>query len=136
MDIEEIRLRRLAGQHLIATADTLSVVRDLCGVQAQFMSNALHALRIRSSEPEGDGLVKNWTIRGTVHVFAESDLPLFIRAGDYRKMSGAIPTGGIPVPTGRLARSGKGISRTSSSQRWPKARARERSSGSSAGLRA
>lgn len=85
MDIEEIRLRRLAGQHLIATADTLSVVRDLCGVQAQFMSNALHALRIRSSEPEGDGLVKNWTIRGTVHVFAESDLPLFIRAGDYRK---------------------------------------------------
>ena len=85
MDIEEIRLRRLAGQHLIAPADTLSVVRDLCGVQAQFMSNALHALRIRSSEPEGDGLVKNWTIRGTVHVFAESDLPLFIRAGDYRK---------------------------------------------------
>ena len=95
MDIEEILLRRLTGQHLIAPADKLSVARDLCGVQAQFMSNALHALRIRSSGLDGgtaaDGLVKNWTLRGTVHVFAESDLPLFIRAGDYRKNEWSAP---------------------------------------------
>ena len=95
MDTEEIRLRRLAGQRLIAPADKLSVARDLCGVQAQFMSNALHALRIRSSDfDEGaaaDGLVKNWTLRGTVHVFAESDLPLFIRAEGYRKNEWSSP---------------------------------------------
>lgn len=95
MDTEEIRSRRLAGQRLIAPADKLSVARGLCGVQAQFMSNALHALRIRCSDfDEGaaaDGLVKNWTLRGTVHVFAESDLPLFIRAEDYRKNEWSAP---------------------------------------------
>lgn len=95
MDREEIRLRRLAGQRLIAPEDKLSAARSLCGVQAQFMSNALHALRIRSSDfDEGaaaDGLVKNWTLRGTVHVFAESDLPLFIRAEDYRKNEWSAP---------------------------------------------
>lgn len=62
MDREEIRLRRLAGQRLIAPEDKLSAARSLCGVQAQFMSNALHALRIRCSGfDEGaaaDGLVK------------------------------------------------------------------------------
>lgn len=131
MDIEEILLRRLTGQHLIAPADKLSVARDLCGVQAQFMSNALHALRIRSSGLDGgtaaDGLVKNWTLRGTVHVFAGSDLPLFIRTGDYRKTSGALPTGGTPAPTGRLVRSGKSTFRTSSSPPLPKVRSRARS---------
>lgn len=95
MDREEIRLRRLAGQRLIAPEDKLSAARSLCGVQAQFMSNALHALRIRCSGfDEGaaaDGLVKNWTLRGTVHVFAESDLPLFIRAEDYRKNEWSAP---------------------------------------------
>ena len=95
MDREEIRLRRLAGQRLIAPEDKLSAARSLCGVQAQFMSNALHALRIRCSVfDEGaaaDGLVKNWTLRGTVHVFAESDLPLFIRAEDYRKNEWSAP---------------------------------------------
>lgn len=90
MDKEEIRLRRLAGQHLISPADKLNAARDLCGVQAQFMSNALHALRIRSSGFDEataayGGLVKNWTLRGTIHVFAESDLPLFVGGENYRK---------------------------------------------------
>lgn len=70
----------------------MTVVHDLCGVQAQFMVNAMHSLKIRCNDFDentiSDGLVKNWTVRGTVHVFAESDLPLFIRCKNgenYRK---------------------------------------------------
>ena len=50
MTAEEIRLLRLANQHLTAPADKLTVVRDLCGIQAQFLSNAIHAMRIRCAE--------------------------------------------------------------------------------------
>ncbi|MBQ8382843.1 MAG: winged helix DNA-binding domain-containing protein [Clostridia bacterium] len=83
MTIEEIKIRQLTNQSLITTADKLTVVRDLCGIQSQFMVNAMHSLRIRCNDFDeatvADGLVKNWTLRGTVHVFAEDDLPLFIR---------------------------------------------------------
>lgn len=82
----------MANQHLTAPADKLAVVRDLCGIQAQFMVNALHSLKIRCLDYDeataGDGLVKNWSVRGTVHIFAEADLPLFIRCNDgkdYRR---------------------------------------------------
>ncbi len=73
---------RLARQHLTVKAERRTAVRDLLGLQAQFMVNAMHALRIRCremfSEAEaGEGLVKNWTVRGTVHVFDETDLGLF-----------------------------------------------------------
>ena len=89
MTLEEIKLRRLVNQHLLTPTDKLTVVRDLCGVQAQFFPNALHSLKIRCSDYDeatvGEGLVKNWTIRGTVHVFAESDLPLFIGPENYRR---------------------------------------------------
>lgn len=82
MNSEEIQIRRLTNQYLIDTSDKITVVRDLCGIQAQFMSNAVHSLKIRCSDFDGkklkNGLVKNWTIRGTVHIFAQSDLPLFI----------------------------------------------------------
>ena len=54
MTLEEIKLRRLAGQHLLIPGDTQTVVKDLCGVQAQFMSNALHALAIRCTEVKTD----------------------------------------------------------------------------------
>lgn len=84
MTLEEIKIRRLANQHLIAPTDYISVVHDLCGVQTQFMSNAIHALKIRStdfSEADTSALVKNWTTRGTVHVFAKDDLPLFLHEG-------------------------------------------------------
>lgn len=92
MTLEEIKIRQLTNQHLIEKADKLTVVKDLCGVQAQFLGNAIHSLRIRcddfDEETVADGLVKNWTIRSTVHVFAEEDLPLFIHCNngdDYRK---------------------------------------------------
>lgn len=60
--------------------------------QAQFFSNAMHSLRIRcngyNEQNIAQGLEKNWSVRGTVHVFAESNLPLFIRCSNgepYRK---------------------------------------------------
>ena len=81
MVLEEIKLRRLWGQHLLAPTVTQTVVKDLCGVQAQFLSHALHGLSIRSGEVHTDGLVKNWTNRGTMHLFSVDDLPLFLHEG-------------------------------------------------------
>lgn len=80
MEPGEIVLRRMAGQHLLKKSDTLTVARDLCGIQAQFLSHAIHALKIRCNRMETDGLVKNWTNRGTMHLFAQEDLPLFMHA--------------------------------------------------------
>lgn len=81
MTREEVKIRQMSGQHLIKKTDKLTAVRDLCGVQAQLMSNAIHSLRIRchdfNEKTLAEGLIKNWTLRGTVHVFAESDLALF-----------------------------------------------------------
>ena len=81
MTLEELKLRRLAGQHLLASADTQTVVKDLCGVQAQFLSHALHGLSIRCNEVSTDGLIKSWTNRGTMHLFSVDDLPLFLHEG-------------------------------------------------------
>lgn len=81
MTLEEIKLRRLTGQHLLAPADTQTVVKDLCGVQAQFLTHALHGLSIRCAEVNTDGLVKSWTNRGTMHLFSVDDLPLFLHEG-------------------------------------------------------
>lgn len=92
MTTEEIKLRRLANHYLITPADKLTVVRDLCGIQSQFMTNVFHSLMIRCTDYSEDtvreGLAKNWTLRGTVHVFAEDDLPLFMHCNngrDYRR---------------------------------------------------
>ena len=81
MILEEIKLRRLTGQHLLAPADTKTVVKDLCGVQAQFLSHALHGLSIRCDKVNIDGLIKSWTNRGTMHLFSADDLPLFLHDG-------------------------------------------------------
>ena len=81
MTLEEIKLRRLAGQYLLVPADTQTVVKDLCGVQAQFLSHALHVLSIRCDEVNTDGLIKSWTNRGTMHLFSVDDLPLFLHEG-------------------------------------------------------
>lgn len=92
MTIEEIKLRRITNQYLAYPADKLTVVRDLCGIQSQFMVNVMHSLKIRcfdySEDTVQNGLVKNWTVRGTVHVFVQDDLPLFIHCNngkDYRR---------------------------------------------------
>ncbi len=92
MTLQELKQIQLYRQHLTNPADKITVVQDLCGVQAQFMGNALHSLKIRCKDYDeeiiGQGLAKNWTVRGTVHVFAESDLPLFIHCNngkDYHR---------------------------------------------------
>ena len=86
MRVEEIKIRQLTNQYLVRPADKLTVVRDLCGIQSQFMVNAMHSLRIRCNDFDeaiaADGLVKNWSLRGTVHIFAEEDLPLFVRCNN------------------------------------------------------
>lgn len=48
-------------------------------MQAQFLSYALHALRIRATHFSTNGLVKSWTLRGSMHIFPETDLPLYFR---------------------------------------------------------
>lgn len=92
MTIEELKIRQLTNQYLLDPSDKMTVIHDLCGVQAQFFPNAVHSLRIRCRDWDeatlAKGLVKNWSVRGTVHVFAEDDLPLFIRCNNgeaYRK---------------------------------------------------
>jgi hypothetical protein len=81
MDRDGIILRRLAAQHLLEKADTEQVVQDLCGVQAQFLSHALHGLSIRCDPVSTENLVKNWTNRGTMHLISADDLPLFLHRG-------------------------------------------------------
>ena len=77
MTIADLLLHRLHAQHLLSPSSDPAA--DLCGMQAQFLRNALHALRIRSHEVYLDDLVKTWTLRGTVHLVPERDLPLYIR---------------------------------------------------------
>ena len=79
MTIEELKLLRLTHQHLLSPVSSLAAASDLCGLQAQFLNNALHALRLRTGAPDTTGLVKSWTLRGTVHLFPEADLPLYRR---------------------------------------------------------
>lgn len=81
MDREEIMLRQLKGQYLLQPVEGLRGAGDLCGFQAQYMSNALHALRLRSGSSDSTGLVKSWTLRGTMHIFPERELPLFLHEG-------------------------------------------------------
>lgn len=81
MTAAELILRRLFVQHLLHPTDTQTVAKDLCGVQAQFLSHALHGLSIRCNEVNTDGLVKSWTNRGTMHLFSADDLPLFLHEG-------------------------------------------------------
>lgn len=89
---EERKLRRLAGQHLLSKTDSQTVVKNLCGVQAQLMGNARHVLAIRCNAFHPDTLVKNRTLRGTVHVFSMEDLPLFIPPERYRLEDWSVPT--------------------------------------------
>lgn len=76
MQMDELLLRRLNGQHLLTPGQDPAA--DLCGLQAQFLRNAVHALRIRTEMPSLEGLVKTWTLRGTVHLIPEGDLPLYL----------------------------------------------------------
>lgn len=79
MERDELLIRRLTAQQLLSPASPQEVARDLCGLQSQFLRNAVHALRIRTDALSTEGLVKTWTLRGTVHLIPGADLPLYIR---------------------------------------------------------
>ena len=81
MTCEEILALRLGGQHLLSPTEPITAVRDLCGIQAQYLSHGLHALSIRTHSADTRGMVKTWANRGTLHLIAEEDLPLFLHRG-------------------------------------------------------
>ena len=83
LDDERLRRLRLAAQRLTpatAAADVAAAARAVVGVQAQDVRAAGLALRsrvpgLRRADVDGSGLVRTWTVRGTVHLIDPSDLP-------------------------------------------------------------
>ena len=69
---------------MLKKTDKATVVSDLCGLQAQFANNPKYALRIRASDFSeagwGDGLVKIWSFRGTLHAVGTDEVGLFLSA--------------------------------------------------------
>lgn len=97
MERNELVLLRLSNQYLLHAGERMRVLRAMNGFQAQFLSNALHAMRLRCAAYDNahaaDGLVKGWTLRGTMHIFAEADLPLFLHTGcRYRSRDWTVPS--------------------------------------------
>lgn len=88
MTVEELIALRLSRQYLTDPAPGEEVCRDLNGIQAQFLSHSRHALAIRGcSGPDWNrGLVKSWTLRGTIHLFREEDLPLYLHEGRHHAL--------------------------------------------------
>jgi uncharacterized protein YcaQ len=79
----------------------LEVVSKICGVQAQVMSAAELALwaRVQGITPDvvqdalwkKRTLVKTWAMRGTLHLLAAEDLPLYVAAMRTRKTNFHMP---------------------------------------------
>ena len=79
IDIKELIRCRLGGQHLLTQrASNAEIAADLCGAQAQILRNALFTLQSRTGSSDFSGLLKTWTLRGTLHLIPESDLPLYV----------------------------------------------------------
>ena len=124
MDRTELALARLSNQYLLRTGKRMEVLRAMNGFQAQFLSNALHAMRLRSTAYDAayaaDDIVKGWTLRGTMHIFAEADLPLFLpkltflcfctAAAAIEAGTGRSHPSGTSARTGHSRRSGRRIS--------------------------
>lgn len=80
---ERLRRYRLAAQRLtppVAAADVGAAARAVIGVQAQDVRAAGLALSsrvpgLRRAGVDGSGLVRTWTVRGTVHLIDPDDLP-------------------------------------------------------------
>ena len=84
IDLRGLLLASLNNQHLLEKAPCRTVVSELCGLQAQFAGNPKHALRVRGNDfgedTWGDGLVKIWSFRGTLHTVRQSEIGLFLSA--------------------------------------------------------
>ena len=80
---ERLRRLRLAAQRLTpatAAVDVSAAARAVVGVQAQDVRAAGLALRsrvpgLRRADVDSSGLVRTWTVRGTVHLIDASDWP-------------------------------------------------------------
>lgn len=79
MDMDEVKTRRLQGLYLCHQGMAKDVCGQLLGLQAQVLPYALHSLRLRTGQSDTAGLVKTWTIRGTMHLIPQEDLPLYMR---------------------------------------------------------
>jgi len=107
MTREELLRRRLWGLYLTRKGEPQEVAGGLCGLQAQYAANAVHALRIRCGSTDTKGLVKGWTLRGTMHLFPADDLPLYLPEGRLDFFD--TPYGkwryghGCPLPRERMA---------------------------------
>jgi hypothetical protein len=90
---EQVHRWRLAQQSLLpraASGQMLEVVQRLGGVHAQLMAAAELALGARLERLAADAvqnalwqertLVKTWAMRGTLHLLAPTDLPLYVAA--------------------------------------------------------
>ena len=83
LDDERLGRSRLAAQRLTpaaAAADAAAAARAVVGVQAQDVRAASLALRsrvpgLRRAAVNGSGLIRTWTVRGTVHLIDPSDQP-------------------------------------------------------------
>jgi hypothetical protein len=89
----QVNAWRLARHHLTdraARGKMAAVVSDVCGIQAQVLSAAELAVRarvegvrqqdVRDALWKDHTLLKTWCMRGSVHVIARSDLPLYVAA--------------------------------------------------------
>lgn len=104
--IEDLKRIRLYNQHITNKTHPYKVLTDLNGIQAQFLNSALHNLKIRSDVEINDKILlnvtKNWTIRGTVHIFNASENKLYIHNVDTQKTNlGKIINGNKEVSKNR-----------------------------------
>lgn len=93
---DEVRRRRLWRHSLLQRAPAgrlLSVVSDVCGIHAQIMPAAELSIGIRTDQTrsgiraalwEERCLVKTYGIRGTLHLFPATELPLWMAAARAR----------------------------------------------------
>ena len=93
LSVEQVNSWRLARHHLFqrsAKKDLAKVVSDVCGIQAQVLTSAELALRARVEEVEqadirnalwkSRSILKTWCMRGTLHLLASRELPLYVSA--------------------------------------------------------
>jgi hypothetical protein len=93
LTVDQVNSWRLTRHHLVHRADgkeMAKVVSDACGIQAQVLSAAELAIRARvEGIREQDvrvamwkyrTILKTWCMRGSVHLLARADLPLYVAA--------------------------------------------------------
>ena len=93
LTLAQVNSWRLERHHLTERADKggiATVVSDVCGVQAQVLSAAELAVRarvegvrqrdVRDALWKDHTILKTWCMRGSVHLIARSDLPLYVAA--------------------------------------------------------